>query len=244
MAKLSLLIILLVLFTGEVFSEQEAVSRKLSANRILITDFEDHPNYLGGDVRAYGAAGSRERSLGDRAYSGYSAEEVHSGSRSYRLALQKHLRPEEREKNVYDKFKSGFPRMEPIEELQNVSDRNWAVLSIELGEVIDDKKIPVGVKPLDVSDYRYLVFWVKGQRGGEKFLVGFRDAEAHTYDPQVKVKPKLAVRTEWRQVKINLVRLSKKVDLSKLVAITINFGRPEGARGGDVFYVDDFMLVK
>lgn len=244
MAKLSFLVIVFFLFSGQVYCEQEVASRKLSADRILITDFEEHPNYLGGNVRAFGAAGSRDRGLGDDFYSAYTTEEAHSGSRSYKLALQKHARPDEKEKNVYDKFKSGFPRIEPMAEPHNLSDSNWAVLNIELGEIIDGKKIPVGISPLDVTGYKYLIFWVKGRRGGEKFTVGFRDANAHTYDPQVKVRPKVAVRGEWRQVKVNLSWLDRKVDLAKLVSITIGFGRPDGARPGDVFYIDDFELIK
>ena len=219
-------------------------SPEFSSKSILITDFETEPNYLGGNITVYGAGDLRDKASDELISSDYTTEEKHSGKKSYRLVFGRKIFAEEDDNVQYDCFTPGVERTDRLEPFNKSRRIEWVVLSLNLGEIIDDSSVPVKIAPLNVSRYRYLVFWVKGKKGGEKFKVGFRDAHANTYDPQVKVKPKVRVRPEWRQVVIDLQDVESKVDLTKLVQISIAYGRDNGNRPGSVFYVDDFELTK
>lgn len=218
---------------------------KLKSGDVLITDFEFDPNCLGGKVACYGAVGTK-REGGRWPYSGYTSEESYSGRKSYRLVFTKHAlwKPEYEEE--YERSPLGMKRMKDTDKLGKTKEINWAVFTMDMGPVIDPSTVPVKLQPMDISKFRYLVFWIKGGHGSERFKVYFRDVHATTYEPQAKIKPKIKVDIHWQPVAIDLQdrRLRLKVDLTKIVQIGIGFGRQDGGRPGNVLYVDNFILVK
>lgn len=211
----------------------------------MITDFEFDPNHFGGKIACYGAVGNRAEK-GRWPYSGYCGEESYSGKKSYRLVFTKHSLWKPEYEQEYEKSPFGMNRMKTAEKLGKTKEIDWAVFMMDMGPVIDPNTVPVKIQPMDISKFRYLVFWVKGGYGSERFKVYFRDVHASIYEPQAKVKPKIKVGRNWQPVSIDLMdrRLKLKVDLSKMVQIGIGFGRPDGGRPGNVLYIDNFILVK
>lgn len=201
---------------------------------IQISDFEYHPNALGGNAGAYGAMTG----------SGYSSEYAYTGTKSYKLVLAEEVfwRPEH--EIEYETTKHGTKRMMPVGVPHKPKKIDWAVFMLDLGPVVDDSTHPVKIEPTDISRFRYLVFWVKGSRGSEKFRIYFRDAKANTYEAQLTLDPNIVVTTNWKAVAVNLEKIKRKVDLEHLVQVGIGFGKEDGNRPGNVIYVDNFILVK
>ena len=95
---------------------------------------------------------------------------------------------------------------------------------------------------LDAAGYRFLSFWIKGQKGGEDFDIELTDEATlnnedarprrplHAYLPQ-------GVTTRWQEVQIPLAdfRGSKR---GRLVRITLNIATPGDTR----FYLDDMSF--
>lgn len=218
---------------------------ELKAGDILITDFEFHPNSLGGNVACFGAVGSKKEEW-KGPYSGYTSEEAYSGRKSYRLVFAKHVLWEPEHEEEYEKSPLGMKRMKDARKLGKSKEIDWAVFMMDMGPPIDPDTVPVTLQPVDISKFRYLIFWVKGTHGGERFKVYFRDTHATTYEPQVKIKPKIKVGIDWQPVSIDLqeTKLRLKVDMTRVVQIGLGFGRLDGGRPGNVFYVDRFILVK
>ncbi len=130
---------------------------------------------------------------------------------------------------------------------------NWGSMSINLGTILDAKTEPILVRPLDVSDYKYLSFWIRGKNGGEKFIVIFRDAHSKTYLPTIKYLPSDPVATtEWRRIDIPLHQVSdfsekyerRRLDLTQLVVIGFEFGDNTGNPRGATLYIDDISFRK
>lgn len=218
---------------------------KLKKGDVVISDFEFDPTHFGGKVAAYGAVGTKAEA-GRMPYSGYSAEESYSGKKSFRCVFTKHSPWQPQYEEEYEKSPLGIQRMKMTNKLTKSKEIDWAVFSIDMGPVIDPNTVPVKIQPMDISKYRYLVFWVKGGHGGERFKVYFRDIHATTYEPQVKVKPDVKVGIQWQPVSIDLRdrKLRLKVDLTKVVQVAVGFGKPDGGRPGSVLYFDNFILVK
>ena len=213
MKKILALFIFLVLVWG-------AWAIGFAEEDLLITDFEEHPNYLGGQVGVFGA-GNPDWSNTKEPYSwyyapetkGYLKENVVSGQQSFRLVNG----------NSPD------------------SDVGWASFGLDLGPTIDAGTVPVKIEPPDVSGYKYLSFWAKGELGGEKLLVNFRDTHSVNYTPQFQYKVKKPLTTEWQRITIPLDKVYN-VDFKNLVHTGLAFGEDAGNKIGTIIYIDDFSF--
>jgi hypothetical protein len=91
------------------------------------------------------------------------------------------------------------------------------------------------LKGLDVSDYSYLQFYVKGRDGDEATRVYLRDQAG---EERLKT---IEATNEWKHVMIPLSYYAPTVDLTDLSEI--KFAYEEGFRQGEV-YVDDISFVE
>ena len=121
-------------------------------------------------------------------------------------------------------------------------DLTWGSFSMDLGPTIDTTVVPKKVESLDISGYKYLVLWVKGEKGGEKMELLLRDAHALNYMPQVKYQLPDTT-TEWQKMVIPLTELKGKIDLTALDNIGLAFGKDVGNIEGDIAYIDDFVFT-
>lgn len=128
---------------------------------------------------------------------------------------------------------------------------NWGSMSINLGIILDAKSEPILVRPLDVSQYKYFSFWIRGKNGDEKFKLIFRDAHSKSYLPTIKFAPSDNVATrEWRRIDIPIHQIStfsekyekRDLDLTQLVVVGIEFGDNTGNNRGDTLYLDDLTF--
>lgn len=206
----------------------------LKPGDIEITGFEFYPNSLGGNVGSFGAVKG----------SGYSSEYVYWGNKSYKLVFAKDALSSSKDEVDYGTTGRGMRRIKRSQSPDRTRKIKWAVFMIDMGPVEDESVVPVRIQPMNISRFRYLVFWIRGRRGGEQFKIYFRDVHASKYDPQLKLKPKVRVSKKWRAVAVNLQRIKRKIDLKNIVQIGIGFGLPDGGRPGDVLYIDNFVLVK
>lgn len=202
---------------------EEVVQAENEPLQIVVADFESYPNNLGGNVGVFGAAepdwDNRDVPHGwyyNKQTPGYTKKNVHAGEQSF-LCVNGYSRERVR----------------------------WATFSLDLGKLINAEVIPVKIKSLNVSNYASLVLWVKGDRGGEKFNVFFRDAHAQDYFPQVSVVPMPNGMTiEWTKIVIPLSLVKDYVDLTVLDQIGLEFGANFGNAEGNMFYVDDVHFSK
>jgi hypothetical protein len=121
-------------------------------------------------------------------------------------------------------------------------DCSWGSFGMDLGKTIDLTVEPKKVRSVDASEYKYLVFWVKGEKGGEHADVSFRDADSISYMPQATYEIPV-ITNEWQKVVIPLSEIEDMVDTSQLVHIGLAFGADVGNEPGDTIYIDDFMLT-
>ena len=202
---------------------------------VVITDFEKPPyNNFAGVIGPYGAITG----------SGFTLDESFRGSRSYKIIYSQKGTVEKEHFVRWEGSRRKMKEMRKTESPHIYRKIDWAVMMMNMGPFVDTSVTPMAIGSQDMSGYRYLVFWVKGQRGGEKFRVYLRDAHAETYEAQLKINPHVVVQNYWRPVKIKLDRLKNKIDLTKIVQIGIGFGRKDGNRHGNVIYLDDFILIK
>lgn len=201
---------------------KQAVAEQAEGNSLVIADFETFPNNLGGEVGVYG---SLEPNWDDKAtpYSwyygsstpGYDQKNVHSGVQSFRL----------------------------VNALGTKKNEGWGSFSMDLGAVTDATAVPKKVQSKNVMRYKYLTFWVKGERGGEKIEVLFRDSKSPSYMPSARYKIKEA-NAEWEKKAITLEEIHKLgVDLKSLDSIGIAFGPDVGNKAGAIIYIDDFIFT-
>lgn len=204
----------------------------------LIEDFESITNELGGNYGTFGAAQG----------SNYIHSNVYSGKKAFKLIFAKNVSIEPDKEVTFKKpdKEKGFSmkRIGRSCATSNLQKVDWAVFTINMGPIIDDSADPVVIKPMDISEYKYLVFWVRGRLCGEKFKVYVRDSSATTYEPNVKVEPRMRVTRKWEPVVVNLDRIKNKVDLKNVVQIGVGFGKKDGNRMGNILYIDYFVLVK
>lgn len=206
---------------SELTEMEEAVVTEAEAGVVLIADFEGWPNNLGGEVGVYGSLEPNWDDIASVPYSWvyetitptYDIKNVHGGRQSFRLVNGLGLKPEE----------------------------TWGSFAMDLGPTTDLTVIPKRVESFDCSGFKYLVFWLRGEKGGERLQFLMRDAHALNYMPQVKHKLSDAT-TEWQKVVIPLQQFSGKLDLAALDNIGIAFGRDVGNLKGEIVYLDDFMF--
>ncbi|MFT5836939.1 MAG: hypothetical protein ACI9ZV_000440 [Candidatus Azotimanducaceae bacterium] len=97
---------------------------------------------------------------------------------------------------------------------------------------------------LDASAYSYLSFWVKGEKGGEKFAVRVADKRLVTIEDSLNVGDITkflpnGVNQEWQEVVVPINRL-RNVDINQLGGITFDFGSP----GNHTIFIDDIAFKK
>lgn len=204
-------IAILLIIPKQVFAEE---------NMLVVADFESHPNNLGGEVGVYG---SLEPNWDDKVNpqswyygpttAGYDAKNVHGGKQSFRL----------------------------VNALGAKKNESWGSFSLSLGPVTDATTTPVKVESKDVTKYKNLTLWVKGEKGGEKMEIIFRDSHAPSYMPQLKYKI-LDVTTEWKKITVPLEEL-QKLDLKSLDNVGIAFGPDVKNEPGAIVYIDDVAFT-
>lgn len=99
-------------------------------------------------------------------------------------------------------------------------------------------------------DYKYLTFWVKGEKGDENFMAGLADEHWDKIGDSLKSEeigvylPSGKITTQWQKARVPLEVFF--LDHERLSAISINFEAdcfPEGA-GFGVVYIADIALEK
>lgn len=190
---------------------------------LIIADFESYPNNLGGSVGVFGAAepdwDNYEVPHGwyyGELETNYDKGNVYRGGQSFMCT------------NGFSKGKL-----------------RWATFSLGLGKLVDSESIPIKIESLDLRPFKYLIFWIKGDKGGEKFTVAFRDAHAINELPQVIVDPMPeGVSAKWQKVVVTLSPLADKIDLSQVDQVILEFGLNRSNEEGNIFYIDDFYLTQ
>ncbi|MFH1848166.1 MAG: sugar-binding protein [Candidatus Omnitrophota bacterium] len=98
----------------------------------------------------------------------------------------------------------------------------------------------------DVTPYNTLTFWVKGEKGGEKFDIGLADQmmqeleiDAFYIGSVTSFIPEGFVSREWKQVKVPLSRLHSVIDLSSMGSLVFWF--KYGGKGR--VYVEDVQFT-
>jgi cellulose synthase operon protein B len=120
---------------------------------------------------------------------------------------------------------------------RRTAEKAWATFSLLLGASAPGSARPAGA---DLSEYRRLIFWVRGGRGGETFQMIFRTADAHALDPDV-YGPTFTAEPFWTRVEVDLDALlathSRKVEM---IGVNLDLERtPEGE-----VYTDDWWLER
>ena len=96
----------------------------------------------------------------------------------------------------------------------------------------------------DARDYKYLSFWVRGEKGGEKFTIKLADKDWITKEDGLLMGPVSKfmpgrVGAYWKEVNVPL-KPSDRLDLSQLGGITLAFDTV----GQHTIYIDDIAFKK
>lgn len=97
---------------------------------------------------------------------------------------------------------------------------------------------------LDASAYRFLSFWLKGQKGGEDFEIEMTD-EGTVADEEARPRRPLraylpqGASTKWQEVLVPLADFHG-LERARLVRLTLNIPKP----GDHRFYLDDIALKR
>jgi len=219
---------LVVAFSCAVSAQEKATQKpgqaatQEMAQEVIIADFEGWPNNLGGEIGVYGSLEPNWDDIATVPYSwsyepitpGYNPANIHSGKQSFRLVNGLGLKPE----------------------------LTWGSFAMDLGPTTDLTVIPKKVESFNASGFKYIIFWVKGEKGGEKMEFLARDAHALNYMPQAKYKLPDAT-TEWQKVVIPMSEISGKIDLTALDNMGLAFGKDVGNIKGEIVYIDDFTFT-
>ncbi len=97
-------------------------------------------------------------------------------------------------------------------------------------------------KYLDARDYVMLSFWVRGESGGEEFVVKLADKRWIDLEDSLAIGDVSRflggpVTTAWQEVQVPLI-LAGQLDLSRLGGLTLDFTTP----GDHVVFIDDVCL--
>ena len=103
---------------------------------------------------------------------------------------------------------------------------------------------------LDASEYNYLSFWVKGEKGGENFKVGIADERLEKLGDSMKSKivteylPEGEITQQWQRAVIPVQEWY--VDWKSLHAIAIAFESTAFVNlgGNGTVYIDDIAFLK
>jgi len=100
----------------------------------------------------------------------------------------------------------------------------------------------------DASQHKSITMWIKGDKGGENFVLGVADAHWDKVGDSVKSQeigkylPAGKITTDWQKAVVPLEEFF--IDYSKLSSISISFDSdcfPEGSGSGKV-YIDDIAV--
>jgi len=199
-----------------------AEKKETVLEEVILADFEGWPNNLGGEIGVYGSLEPDWDKKETVPYSwvyetitaGYDPKNVHDGKQAFRLVNALGTKPNE----------------------------TWGSFAMDLGPATDLTVVPKRVKSFDASKYKYLTFWLKGERGGEQLSLLIRDAHALSYMPQVKYQLPNAT-TEWKKIVVPLTQFRTQVDLTAIDNIGLAFGPDVGNMIGAIIYVDTFMFT-
>jgi len=98
--------------------------------------------------------------------------------------------------------------------------------------------------PANATPYNALCFWIKGNKGGEKFDIGMTDHKMQAFEVDAFYAGSVntflpgGVTTNWQEVKVPLSRWESAIDLSRLGSLVFWFS--EGGEGK--LYFDDIVL--
>lgn len=101
------------------------------------------------------------------------------------------------------------------------------------------------LKHLNLEDFNYVSFYVKGVKGGEKFKVGLRGKLDSTYETKMLIDKALkkGVTTEWQKVTIPLKWFKAIQDWYDVNIFSINFEHAFGSEKGAIL-VDEIIFEK
>lgn len=98
---------------------------------------------------------------------------------------------------------------------------------------------------LNLKDFNYLAFYVKGVKGGEIFKVGLRGKIDSSYETKILINDLLAkgVFNEWQKVTIPLKSFQAIKDWSDVNFFSINFEHSFGSGKGAIL-IDEIVFEK
>ena len=96
----------------------------------------------------------------------------------------------------------------------------------------------------DLSPYKAVSFWARGEEGGETFEIGMADKSWLTIGDSVKagaIEKFLpgGLTTDWQEVVIPLAKFGK-LDWTQMGSWVVNFHRP----GKGTVYLDDLIFIR
>jgi carbohydrate binding protein with CBM30 domain len=103
---------------------------------------------------------------------------------------------------------------------------------------------------LDASPYQYITFWVKGEKGEEKFKIGVADKMYETMDDSVKSQeigsylPAGKITTDWQMAAVPLADFFVDWKLVASFSICFEHDTFDNGAGAGIIYIDEFELVK
>jgi len=123
---------------------------------------------------------------------------------------------------------------------------NFSYKLISAGGTKRWASLGINLKPsVDVSEYEYLRFWIKGANGGERFWISLIDERRNYDNPTCRMKFS-AVSDQWQEISIPISDI-KGVNLKELVQIAVHFGSEAWGQKlnpvGTTLYVDDFEFA-
>lgn len=116
-------------------------------------------------------------------------------------------------------------------QLINGSSCNWSSMGIDF------------VYPIDLRGKR-IVLKLKGKQGGERLELTFRDKFAKGYEPQLVLLPdQETLSSDWRNIKVSFAQEEKKMDLSSVVHLGLEFGSATVQNpANSVLFVEDIII--
>jgi hypothetical protein len=103
---------------------------------------------------------------------------------------------------------------------------------------------------LDASPYKYITFWIKGEKGDEKFKIGVADKMYETMDDSVKSQeigsylPAGKITKDWQMAAIPVDEFFVDWKLLSSVSICFEHDTFDNGAGAGVIYIDEMALMK
>lgn len=97
---------------------------------------------------------------------------------------------------------------------------------------------------IDLSNYKFLTFWIKGSLGGEKLKVGLKDTFWNETKVSIDDYLSSGVTTSWQKVIIPLTAFRNITAWTSMDNISITFENSLGAPLSGTVYIDEFRFEK